>query len=152
MLLNLKYYPQFSDYSCAAACLRMVFGHYGKKFSEEKLVQFLSISEKHGVSHEKIIRLVRRLGFVPYEYKNGTVRDLIICLEKGTFPIVNYLEPFSNKGHYAVITGYKRKEKKIILADPRNGDDFTISWNMFKKRWINNSKKSKGWFLVIRPC
>jgi len=152
MMLNIKYYPQFMDFSCGAACLRMVLGHYGKKISEERLITLLGASKKSWVSHKKVVSVVKKLGFVPYEYRNATIKDLINYLHKGTFPIINYLEPFSGKGHYAVVTGYSKKAKKIILADPRNGDDFTLKWDKFEKSWSNNAGSSKGWFLIIRRC
>ena len=40
-------------------------------------------------------------------------------------------------------------EKEIILADPCNGNDFTIPWYELRKRWRNGNNTSQGWLVVI---
>lgn len=149
MKINLKYYPQHKDYSCGPVCLRMVFEHLGKKYSEEKLINLCRVSEKYGLNHEHLIKEIENEGFEWYVKNKGTLKDLIRILESGYPAIVNFLDPFSNDGHFAVVTGYTEDKKEIILADPCNGNDFTIPWSEFKERWHNSNNTSKGWFVIM---
>jgi len=149
MKINLKYHPQHKDYTCGPACLRMVFEHLGKKYSEEKLANLCQTSERYGTSHQHLISVIKKEKFKYLLRINGSLRDLIDCVEAGYLVIINYLDPFSNEGHYAVVTGYANDEKEIILADPCNGNDFTIPWHELKERWRNNNNTSQGWLVVI---
>ena len=147
---NLKYYPQQRDYACGPACLRMVFEHLGKKCSEEKLLKLCQTSEKYGTSHKHLINAIRNEKFKYYSKNKANLQDLIKHVNSRYLTIINYVEPSSNEGHYAVVTGYTDDKKKIILADPYNGNNFTILWRELKGRWHNTNNTSHGWFVAVR--
>lgn len=149
MKINLKYYHQHKDHACGPSCLRMVFEHLGKKYSEEKLTDLCHASKKYGTSHDHLVAEINKEEFAHYSKSHGQLHDLINCVEAGYLAIINYLDPFSNEGHYAVVTGYTDDRKEIILADPCNGNDFTIPWRELKERWHNNNNTSQGWFVVV---
>lgn len=149
MKLNLKYYPQHKDYSCGPVCLKMVFEHLGRKYSEEKLIALCKTSEKNGTTHSHLLDEIKREGFEYLVKSRGAIKDIIHFVESGYLIIVNYIEPLSKESHYAVVSGYDEKEKVIILADPCDGNDFTLGWGEFKKMWHNKNNSSKGWFLVV---
>jgi len=149
MKINLKYHLQHKDYTCGPSCLQMVFEHLGKKYSEEKMTNLCRTNEKYGTSHQHLIDEIKNEKFEYFLKNNGKLRDLIDCVEAGYLAIINYLDPFSNEGHYAVVTGYTDDKKEIILADPCNGNDFTIPWIELKERWHNSNHTSQGWLVVI---
>lgn len=66
-----------------------------------------------------------------------------------TPPIVNYYNPVSSCGHYAVVQGYSPEEEMLYLADPRNGEDYTLSFSEFRKLWHDEENTSRGWCLII---
>ena len=149
MKINLKYYPQYKDYSCGPAALRMVFERLGKKYTEEKMIALCKATPKRGTTHKDLIKEVKKQGFNYIERKNGKIKDLLFFLKRGYPVIVNYVNPLSKSGHYSVVCGYKKKEKLLIFADPSNGNDYTLSWKRFKKNWHNTKKTSMGWLLVV---
>ena len=149
MKLDLKYYPQHTDYSCGPVCLRMVFEHLGRIYSEEKLIALCKANKKEGTNHVPIKKEVEKEGFVYIEGTHGTIKYLINSIESGYPVIINYIDPVSESGHYAIVIGYDKKDKIIIIADPCNGNDFSISWNELKKRWHNQRNSSHGWFMII---
>lgn len=149
MKINLKYHLQHTDYSCGPSCLKMVFDHLGKDYSEEKLISLCHTSKKTGTSHEHLIDEIKKEGFEYYIKTKGRLQDLIESIESGYLAIINYLDPFSKEGHYAVVTGYTNDRTEIILADPCNGNDYTIPWTVLRKMWHNEHHTSQGWYVIV---
>lgn len=150
MKIKLKHYYQQVDYSCGPACLKMIFEYFGKKYSEKKLTSICQISKKRGASHDCIIEGIKAEGFSCQVKIKGKIKDLIKFLEEGHPILVNYSEPSADEGHYAVVVGYNKEKKKIILADPHHGNDFMIEQFEFCKRWHNHQKTSRGWLVVVK--
>ena len=61
--------------------------------------------------------------------------------------IVNYVEPDTDTGHYAVVIGLENG--KIILNDPWNGEGFAISEEEFVRRWQSGDGQFKKWFMAV---
>lgn len=59
--LNVPHFKQELNYSCVAACVRMVLAHYGRNESEANLRQLLGTTP-HGTRAASVMR-VARLGF-----------------------------------------------------------------------------------------
>lgn len=149
MKINLKYFPQHKDYSCGPVCLRMIFTHLGRVYTEDKLVYLCHTSKKSGTSHQHLIDEIKKEGFVYLIRTKGAISDIVEFIEAGYPVVVNYLEPFSEEGHYAVVSGYDLKEKIVILADPCNGNDYSLKWDDFEKHWHNGNNSSQGWMLIV---
>lgn len=148
MKINLQYFPQHTATSCGPACLRMVFSHLGIQYSEEKLIR-LCKTTANGTSHEHLLDEIKREGLSFEAKSHGTIKQLVMYIDNGYPVIINYCEPFSDEGHYAVVSGYDAKEELLILADPCNGNDFCIFWDEFISRWHNENNSSKGWYVVV---
>ncbi len=149
MKLDIKYYPQHEDYSCGPVSLRMVFEHLGRKYSEKKMISLCKALPKTGTSHKRMIDEVKNEGFTFIAGNNKSIADITKFLDAGYPVIVNYFNPLVKKGHYSVVEGYDKDEKVLMLADPANGQDYTLSWNEFNKLWTNYKKTSKHWMLVV---
>ncbi|MEK6873468.1 MAG: cysteine peptidase family C39 domain-containing protein [Nanoarchaeota archaeon] len=147
-LINLKHFKQDNGYACGPACLEMVFRHFGKKISEAKLTK-MAKTKKSGTSHVNMIKVASKEGFYCYVHNHSSINQIKHFIDLNLPVIVNYIEPKSEEGHYAVVVGYKRN--KIILDDPWNGKNFKLSVKEFKKRWYDYHKKHKysRWILVI---
>jgi len=148
MKINLKYYRQTKDYSCGPACLKMIFEYFGKKYPEQKLINLCQANKKYGTSHKNLLRAIKKEKLKSHSKNKGCLQDLIDCLNSHYLTIINYLEPSSNTGHYAIVIKYNKKN--LILADPLNGNNFIIPWRELNKRWYNNNKTSKGWFVAVK--
>jgi ABC-type bacteriocin/lantibiotic exporter with double-glycine peptidase domain len=127
----------------------MIFEHLGKEYSEEQMISLCHAMPKHGTSHEHLIEEVKREGFSCLHKNHGTIKDIIKLLDNGYPVIVNYMNPASQKGHYGLVVGYEDDNKVLILADPKNGDGYTLHWQEFMELWHNENNTSKGWFMII---
>ncbi len=149
MKTDIHYYPQHTGYSCGPVCLRMVFKHLGRSYSEEQLIALCDTVPRQGTSHRHLINEVHQEGFACQEHLRGTVNYLIQCLESGYLPIVNFLNPLSGCGHYSIANGYDTEHNLLIFSDPKNGKDFSMEYSAFMTTWHNKKHSSIGWSLII---
>lgn len=148
-MLKVPYFKQDTSYSCGAVALQMVFRFYGKVFSERELVVDLKIDRNSGTPHKSIVEFARIEGFKAHEDHEATMIELEDWLAKKVPVIVNFIEPSSDDGHYAVVI-YADKHR-VILNDPWDGEKFKMNTEDFKKRWSNSLHTSKHWLLAIYP-
>ena len=147
MILDIPYYRQKKEYTCAAACLRMIFMYFGTKKREGTITRALGTNKEYGTPNSNVINLARKYGFYCYVHEEvagiNQVRDFIDL----KLPIiVNYQEPRENIGHFAVVVGYTSDE--IVLHDPVHMGRFRLKNAEFKRRWYGDSGHKK-WILVL---
>ena len=129
---------------CGIACLQMICGYYGKKYSSEYLSK-LCFATTEGVSMLGINDAANTLGFHTLCVKIAT-KDL----EKVPLPCILHW----NQNHFIVL--YKVKNgKKFYVADPGKGL-VTYGLDEFKKHWIstksNGEDKGIAMFLETTPA
>ena len=126
----------------------MVFKFFGKNLTEKELTK-VAKTTKNGTTHQNIINTTRKAGFYCLAHENSTLNELRAFIDKGLPAIVNYTEPDTNEGHYAVIIGYTKN--KLIMNDPWNGKNFKIKNRDFLSRWHDRNKSDhyNHWFLII---
>lgn len=147
MRLTLRYARQRTEYSCGPASLKMVFGFLGDKKSEKSLRKKARTNKISGTKHKWMIKTATQEGFHCYANSNSSLHEIKHFLVLGLPVIIDYTEPSQNIGHYSVIIGYKKN--KIIMNDPWNGKDFTISEKKLANRWHDTITRSNGWIMVI---
>lgn len=129
---------------CGIACLQMICGYYGKKYSSEYLSK-LCFATTEGVSMLGINDAANTLGFHTLCVKIAT-KDL----EKVPLPCILHW----NQNHFIVL--YKVKNgKKFYVADPGKGL-VTYGLDEFKKHWVstksNGESKGIAMFLETTPA
>ena len=147
MKLRLPFFKQHTDYSCGPASLEMVLAFFGDKESENFLIKTAHTDKNFGTKHEWMIKTGKSEGFYCHSNSNSSIHEIEHFLLIGLPVIVDYTEPSENIGHYSVITGFKGNE--IIMNDPWNGRNFSISKSEFMSRWHDNITKSQKWIMVI---
>lgn len=125
----------------------MVFRFYGKVFSEKDLMKKLKTNKDIGTQHQAMIDLAREEGFYVYVNNESSFEEIEFLLEKNLPVIVNFIEPDSDEGHYAVVIGIN--DEKIILDNPWNSKNHKLDWDDFQKRWHNEKGNSKRWLMVV---
>lgn len=144
--LKVPYFHQHTSYNCGPASIEMLLAFFGKKEPELKLAK-LAKTKKSGTENKGLINLARREGFYCYVHENSSINQIKHFINLNLPIIIDYIEPSRNEGHYAVITGYNKKE--IILNDPWNGKNFKLPYKQFQKRWHGSNKNCKNWILVL---
>jgi len=150
MKLKLEYHKQAKGLSsCGPVCLKMIFEHLGKKYSERELIELCDAVPNRGTSHKNMIDSVKKTGFFYFAKSNGSINELISYVKKGYPVIVNYLNPKSKRGHYSILIGIDENGEKLTFADPSNGYGYKLGFKEFDRIWHNRKKTSWRWFLII---
>lgn len=147
MKLALPFARQHTVYSCGPASLEMVFAFFGDKKDEASLIKKAHTNEVNGTKHEWMINVARQEGFYCYVNSFSSIHEIRHFISLDLPVIVDYTEPTSGDGHYAVVVGYKKDQ--IILNDPWNGRDFSLSEKEFIERWKDRLTKSHGWVMIV---
>lgn len=150
--LKVPYFKQDTDYSCGPACLQMVFAYYHKRASEVSLIQQLRTNGKIGTTPGWMISIVRKYGFYAYVSNDSSFEEIRYFLDIGKPVVVYFVEPVTHDDHYAVVVGMENGN--IILNDPMNGKQYTITKKSFDRCWHGEKKYQKNlrrWILVISP-
>lgn len=147
-MLRVPFFGQQKEYTCGPASLGMVFGFFGLRTSETSLAR-LAKTTREGTSHLHLIDAARKKGFYCFVHEAATVNQIKHFVDIGEPVIVNYVEPSTEEGHYAVIVGYTKHS--LIFNDPWNGKRFKMSVKEFIRRWhdCHEGHKYRRWILVL---
>jgi ABC-type bacteriocin/lantibiotic exporter with double-glycine peptidase domain len=147
-LLKVPYYAQMQINTCGPASLKMVFDFFGDNLTEPELVRAAKTT-KDGTPHFNLINVARRNGFYCYVHEGASFNQIKHFIDIGFPVIINYQEPDTNDGHYAVVVGYKRNT--FILNDPWNGHKFKLLEKDLNERWYDyhDKKLYHRWILVL---
>ena len=131
---------------CGPACLCMIAGHYGKKYTLEGLRQNSFIG-KDGVSLLGISRAAEKIGFRTL----GGRLTFDKLTEKVLLPCIVHWK----QNHFVVVYGIKKSRKgkvTILVADPGKGL-LSYSKEEFCTNWISTQTNSeeKGIVLLLEP-
>ncbi len=146
--LKIPFYRQYDEFTCGPAVLKMFFSFFGKFKKLDSLAKTLH-TDKNGTHHSSLIGEATKEDFFCYVNNSSTIHEVRHFINLGLPVIVNYNEPSTNDGHYAVVVGYDRN--KIIMNDPWNGKNFKMPENEFILRWHDclNRHTCKKWIMVI---
>lgn len=137
------YHPQETEYSCGAACLRMVLEHLGVVRTEAEL-RVLTDSEYEsafypgGARALGLVDAAKELGFPDTTKENLEFQELLRILSQGRFPIVYLgirLRPGTPLQSHAVVVT-EIGDEGVRLLDPVRGEvtdtveDFNQMWSL----------------------
>jgi len=125
--------------------MKMVLAYFKRHFTQDQLAHSLETSPIYGTAHASMADMAKEEGLYVYTKNDSNLSEISDFLEKGLPIIINFIDPSSEEGHYAVVSGITYSE--IILADPWNGRDFRLGFCDFLDRW--HSKRSNHWLMVI---
>jgi len=142
--IKVPYFRQKKNHTCGPASINMIFRFFGLHTKEAELVKAMK-TKKDGTEHWQLIGIARKKGFYCYVHEKASLNQLKHFVDIGLPVIVNYIEPDSEDGHYAVVVGYG--PRRIILHDPWNGEEFKMLFKEFERRW---SKRQRWMFIISR--
>ncbi len=147
VLLPVPFFKQDRSFTCGPTAVQMACAFWGARLSESKLVK-LAHSSPFGTSHGGLLQSVLDAGLYCYLNADTSIEEIKYLLRSGWPVIVNYTEPSTNDGHYAVAVGFS--ERSIILNDPWNGPNFKLPWPEFERRWYDHGlHRSSHWLLAV---
>jgi ABC-type bacteriocin/lantibiotic exporter with double-glycine peptidase domain len=138
---------QTTDYTCGPTCLEMLLDFYGIGYEPDMLVHACECAPVRGTDNEKLVRAAQQLGARVSVQQNAALETIVAVLESGHPVLVNYFNCKSGVGHYAVVKGVEGEA--FVLADPKNGDDYLLSFEHFEKHWHNHARTIRAWMMYF---
>jgi predicted double-glycine peptidase len=92
-----------------------------------------------------MIRVATEAGFYVYVHEDADMFEIFSFLERKLPVIVDFKEPSSDEGHFAVVCGVGNTH--ITLQDPWNGKEYRLPQKEFIARWHDGA--SRRWIMVI---
>jgi ABC-type bacteriocin/lantibiotic exporter with double-glycine peptidase domain len=128
-------YQQIEKYSCGAATLKSVFGHWGEHVRERTLIKEIGIDPENGSTAIQVADAARRRGY------NATVKMFSSIAELGKVtsqdtPVILAIRSFTrpNQGHFVVANEVKTNTVEIM--DPNvKGNRRTLTHRELDERW-----------------
>lgn len=158
-------YQQETQWSCSAACLKVVLGHYGHDISEEEAIAAIGTRPNRGAECNEIAEAARQLGFHAFEYSFDSLDQAKVLLDQD-IPIICDIQSFNHpgKGHYVVLVDYSNDQttsdspgRRVSLMDPNTpGNGRTLSPEEFEERWWDRAMAPPHdlmlrWGIVVVP-
>ncbi len=125
----------------------MVLDFFGKSYERDCLLELCKTKPKKGTDNDALVEAAQSHGLCAHEEANATLACLKKHLHEKAAVIVNYFNPRSRVGHFAVVQGLD--DMHVYLSDPKNGDGYSLSHEMFVTHWHNHTKTIDAWMVVI---
>ncbi len=138
---------QSNSYNCGPTCLEMLFEFYGVPFEDETVEFLCETAPDKGTENHKLVEAAQSLGVRVAVKEDAHLEDIIAVIEKGHPVLVNYFNCKSGVGHYAVVKGIENEA--FVLADPKNGDDYPLTFDHFQKHWHNHANTIHAWMMYF---
>lgn len=138
MVKRFPHFKQMDQMDCGATCLRIIFKHYGKIVSIQK-IRKLCQTTKSGVNMLGISEAAEKLGFRTYG-----VRLTLEQLSEAELPCILHW----NQNHFVVL--YKIKNGKYFISDPAMGL-IIYGEKEFSKNWYSTKELHEGLSLILSP-
>ncbi len=138
---------QTNTYNCGPTCLEMLLEFYGIPYESEEINILCETTARRGTDNQKLVHAAEMLGAQVVVKENAQLDDIVGAIEGGHPVLVNYFNCKSGVGHFGVVKGVE--EHALILADPKQGDDYSLTFDHFEKHWHNHAKTIHAWMMYI---
>jgi ATP-binding cassette subfamily B protein len=138
---------QSNTYNCGPTCLEMLLEFYGIPYDSEKIDALCETAPRHGTDNQKLVEAAEQLGAHVIVKENAQLTDIISLIESGHPVLVNYFNCKSGVGHFGVVKGIE--DQALILADPKNGDDYPLTFDHFQQHWHNHTRTIHAWMMYV---
>jgi ABC-type bacteriocin/lantibiotic exporter with double-glycine peptidase domain len=125
----------------------MALDFFGKSYTHEAVVELCKTKPGRGTENHALVFAIVSHGLCAHTRQKSTLADIEQSLHPRGIIIVNYFNPVSQVGHFAVVQGID--ESMIYLADPKNGSDYSLGRPEFESLWHNHTKTLEAWMVVI---
>ncbi len=130
-------------YQCGPAAVAMLLGHNDKAFEMQELIDQVYSPDLRGSIQPALLGAIRRHGLLAYQIKGFA--ELVAELEAGHPVLIlqNLGLSWVPRWHYAVVVGYDRLKKKVLLHSA-DRPLTVMSTFVFANTW----KRADDWGLV----
>lgn len=148
-MISLPRYKQETDYTCGAACMRILLEGQGVILPEKTLAKEALASKESGIDAVMLPRVLKKHGFPSRLTRRMSERELQKLLSKEIPVIVNYVMPKERVGHYSIAVGATKTAIEILDTDL--GTIISMPWTVFKKLWYGHRSPIKNRGRAVIP-
>ena len=141
---------QTNRYNCGPTCLEMLLDYYEIPYESDRIEALCETAPQHGTENKKLVEAARELGVRPVVKENAALEDIIDTIKSGHPVLVNYFNCKSGVGHFGVVKGVDMERNALLLADPKQGDDYPLTFDHFQQHWHNHAKTIHAWMMYIQ--
>ncbi|MDP1696167.1 MAG: cysteine peptidase family C39 domain-containing protein [archaeon] len=148
--MSITYHKQETNFTCSAACMRMILASFGIKKSEKSLAKLLKTNRIRGALHKDFPTVLENYK-LNYIVKRNASFDDIKQLHKEEYKIILSYYAFNGKiPHSAILKNIN--SRFIYLIDPWFGPNHKYSLKKFKKLWVSDKRfeKEKRWLMAVK--
>ena len=127
----------------------MLLDFYEIPYESEKIEMLCESAPRLGTDNQKLVQAAREFGMNPIVKENAALEDIIETIKSGHPVLVNYFNCKSGVGHFGVVKGVDTVQKAFLLADPKQGDDYPLTFDHFQQHWHNHTKTIHAWMMYI---
>jgi len=127
----------------------MLLGFYGVSYDPTEIETICDARPGKGTDNNNLVKAIEAAGMGPTVKENASLDDIIGAIKEGNPVVVNYFNCKSNVGHYSIVKGVDMDKNVLLLADPKNGDDYLLTFDHFQKHWHNHAKTIYAWMMYV---
>lgn len=146
--MEIPFFKQETDYTCGAACVRMILASFGIKKSEKELAKIMGSSSRTGTWNRQFPILAEELKMSYIVRRHATPNDVRRMLKRGFSLVISFFDPKEKVGHYAVVKS--ATASKIFLIDPWHGPNESYSWKEFLPLWKSSLDPDIRWVFGMK--
>lgn len=169
----MKYFEQETNYTCALACVRMIFSKFGLNISEEELVGKLKPSPKYGTNKDDLVDFIKSMGFEAECVEDSNLDEVRVSKEQGYGVILlvsvdvphciiylgdngnhlKYHDPFFGENRSIIIKKFTSKNAVYPFIRWRTDIDILRKYYSKDELDLDELKKQEGvcQFIKIKP-
>jgi len=147
LLGQVEPYQQIEAYSCGAAALKAVLGHWDDHHDERMLIDLIGVDPERGSTVDQVARAARNLGYDARPHRFSGVRELRAITAQDT-PVIIAVQSFNrpNQGHFVVAVDVK--DDTVEIMDPNTpGNWRVLSHAELDRRWRFRDRYA----VLVRP-
>lgn len=147
LLGQVEPYQQVEQYSCGAAALKAVLGHWDDHHDERMLIDLIGVDPDHGSTVDQVARAARNLGYDARPHRFSGVSELRAITAQDT-PVIIAVQSFNrpNQGHFVVAVDVK--DDTVAIMDPNTpGNWRVLSHAELDRRWRFRDRYA----VLVRP-
>ena len=142
-----KHKAQTKNYNGGPISLEMLLDFHRIPYKAAALEKMCEATPTHGTSNAALVRAAESFGATIVVKENASTDDLIKALRRGRPVLVNYFNPITRVGHFGIVKGIE--VDSVIFADPKNGDDYMLTFRDFENAWHSHDKTHRSWMMHI---
>jgi predicted double-glycine peptidase len=145
-------FRQTTNYTCGAACVKVVLEYMGLDYGEMDLAKLLKSNKDDGTNFNEMAKFIRKHGAYT-SLSPMTVDDLKVCINDNA-PVIVAIQAWNEEdnhdystewsdGHYVVVIGYDDENNRLYFEDPSDDKRNYLPVEEFKKRWHDHDANGK---------